>query len=160
MLAISPQIAAGSVEPASVDHPFADALRLGCSGEKVLPDTELRNDGDLDLQTAGRGPCVLFGLTGKITIDSSPGLRNQLLAALNDAAIEQVTVDLAGVSFIDLSGIATFLEALRIARANNTGLLLTGWQDRPRYLLEVSGLLPFFEGTVDTQRDAALRGQE
>lgn len=46
---------------------------------------------------------------------------------------------------MDLSGVATLLEALKIARARKTGLRLTGLHDRPRYLLEVTGLLSLFE---------------
>jgi anti-sigma B factor antagonist len=103
---------------------------------------------------------VLFSLAGKITIDSSPSLRDQLLVVLNEVDIEQITIDLMNVSFIDLSGIATFIEALKTARAGKTCLLLTGLQDQPCYLLEVSGLLPLFQGAGDTQPDVTLKGQE
>jgi anti-sigma B factor antagonist len=102
---------------------------------------------------------VLLRLAGRITIDSSPSLRDQLLVVLNEVAIEQITIDLKSVSFIDLSGIATFIEALKTARAGKTRLLLTGLQDQPCYLLEVSGLLSFFQGAGDTQPDGTLKGQ-
>ena len=125
-----------------------------------MPRIEPRKIGDLDLQVESNNSQVLISLAGKVTIDSSPDLRDRLLAVLSDASLEQVTVDLKGVSYLDLSGIATLIEALKIARASKTRLLLTGLQDRPRYLLEVSGLLPFFEGATDTQQDATLKGQE
>jgi anti-anti-sigma regulatory factor len=46
---------------------------------------------------------------------------------------------------MDLSGVATLLEALKTARARTIGLELTGLHDRPRYLLELTGLLSLFE---------------
>ena len=103
---------------------------------------------------------MLLRIKGKVTIDSSPELRNRLLTVLNDTDLEQVTIDLKGVTYLDVSGIATLIEALKVARASKTHLLLTGLQDRPRYLLEVSGLLPFFEEPIDTHQDATLKGQQ
>jgi hypothetical protein len=46
---------------------------------------------------------------------------------------------------MDVSGVATLLEALKIARPRKTRLELTGLHDRPRYLLEVTGLPSLFE---------------
>ena len=84
-------------------------------------------------------------LSGRITIDSSPELREQLIALLSGEPLEGLTVDLSNVPYMDLSGIATLLEALKIARRRKTGLQLTGLHDRPRYLFEVTGLLSLFE---------------
>ncbi|WP_263358593.1 STAS domain-containing protein [Acidicapsa ligni] len=121
---------------------------------------ESRRIGELDLHVETSNSHVLLSLTGKVTIDSSPDLRNHLLEVLGDASLEQVSVDLKGVSYLDISGIATLLEALKIARARKTRLLLTGLQDRPRYLLEVSGLLPFFEEASDMNQGVSLKGPE
>jgi anti-sigma B factor antagonist len=82
---------------------------------------------------------------GRLTIDSSPELRNQLLAMLYGRKLENLVIDLADVSYVDVSGVATFLETLKIARARKTGLQLKGLHDRPLYLLEVTGLLSLFE---------------
>lgn len=121
---------------------------------------EPRQIGDLDLQVEKTNSRVLLSLAGKVTVESSPHFRDQLLAVLSDAAIDQVTIDLKGVTYLDLSGIATLIEALKIARAKKTNLVLMGLQDGPHYLLEVSGVLPFFEETSDTQQDATVKGQE
>jgi anti-sigma B factor antagonist len=87
----------------------------------------------------------LVSLGGRLTIDSSPELRNQLLSVLNGETLENLVIDLSDVPYVDLSGVATLLETLRIARGRNTGLQLKGLHDRPRYLLEVTGLLSLFE---------------
>jgi anti-sigma B factor antagonist len=88
---------------------------------------------------------TLVSLGGRLTIDSSPALRERLLAILHGEPLQNLTVDLSNVPYMDLSGVATLLEALKTARARKTGLELTGLHDRPRYLLEVTGLLSLFE---------------
>ena len=90
-----------------------------------------------------------MSLDGRLTIDSSPLLRDRLLALLHGETLEKLTLDLSDVPYMDVSGVATLLEALKIARARKTRLELTGLHDRPRYLLEVTGLLSLFE-TVAT----------
>ena len=55
--------------------------------------------------------------SGQINVYSSPDLRDSLQALLSKEPLPQtVTVDLAGVSSIETSGVATLIEALRIAR--------------------------------------------
>jgi anti-anti-sigma factor len=54
-------------------------------------------------------------------------------------------IDVAAVSYIDLSGVATLVEALKIARTRRIALHLAGLTGRPRYLFEVTGLLGLFE---------------
>jgi anti-sigma B factor antagonist len=88
---------------------------------------------------------ALVCLSGRLSIDSSPGVRDQLLAIFDQEPSPILTIDLAEVTYIDASGIATLVEALKIARARKTALRLRGLHDRPRYLLEVTGLLRLFE---------------
>ena len=87
---------------------------------------------------------ALVSLAGRLTIDSSPELRNQLLAVLYGETLKSLIIDLSEVPYVDLSGVATLLETLRVARGRNTNLLLQGLHDRPSYLLEVTGLLSLF----------------
>ena len=58
---------------------------------------------------------------------------------------ETVVVDLSGVSYIDSSGLATLLEAMRTARKQNTRLILRGIQGQVRYFLEITRLDRLFE---------------
>jgi len=46
---------------------------------------------------------------------------------------------------MDTSGVATLLEAARIARGQGTRLVLTGLQGQPAHVLELSLLHPLFE---------------
>jgi anti-anti-sigma factor len=64
---------------------------------------------------------------------------------LGGETLETLVVDLSDVPYVDLSGVATLLETLQVARRRKTRLQLKGLHDRPRYLLEVTGLLSLFE---------------
>jgi anti-anti-sigma factor len=52
---------------------------------------------------------------------------------------------LAEATYIDCAGIATLVEALKIAHTRKIRLQLRGLRDGPRHLLEVTGLLGLFE---------------
>jgi anti-sigma B factor antagonist len=84
-------------------------------------------------------------LDGHIGPDSSPDLRDRLLAILQGQLPTTITVDLADVSHIDASGIATLLEALKIARSRQITFCLKGLQGRMSRLFEVTGLQAVFE---------------
>ena len=88
---------------------------------------------------SGAGPRVF--LSGRLSIDTSPEVRERLLVLLGQKLQSAVVIDLAELSYMDCSGVATLVESLKIAREHNTALLFTGLRDRPRYLLEATGLL-------------------
>jgi anti-sigma B factor antagonist len=83
-------------------------------------------------------------IEGSITIDSSPELRRVLLRMLNVPDSRRLTLDFSEVDYIDTSGLAVLIEALRSARQLAKSLQLTGLRERPRYLLESTGLLRLF----------------
>jgi anti-anti-sigma factor len=61
-----------------------------------------------------------------------------------------VTVNLFAVSKIDSSGIATLIEALKIARAGKTELRLQGLHDELLRIFEFTGLVSLFNGRSQT----------
>jgi anti-sigma B factor antagonist len=84
--------------------------------------------------------------SGRINVDSSPDLRDCLLAILSEERLPgAITVDLAGVSYIETSGIATLIEALRIARHHQTIFCLQGLSGSVLRLFEVTGVLTLFD---------------
>ncbi len=85
-------------------------------------------------------------VNGRINVDSSPDLRDQLVAILSEVPLPlTVTLDLTGVSYIETSGIATLIEALRIAGHQKTRLHLQGLTGSVLRLFEVTGVLSLFE---------------
>ena|SRR5205809_7467674 len=55
---------------------------------------------------------------------------------------------LSGVTQFDSSGVATLIEALKIARANKVELRLQGLQGRLLHLFESTRILSLFDGSV------------
>lgn len=116
---------------------------------------ELVTEGDsLDITVDHGKERALVRLHGRLGIDSSPTLRDRLLAILHEQPPKTIIVDLTQVSFIDAAGIATLLEALKIARNRQATLCLKGLQGRMVRLFEVTGLQAVFEtGCKDASRE-------
>ena len=89
----------------------------------------------------------IVNLNGRINFDSSPALRDRLLAILQSQSPESVVVDLTKVTYIDSSGIATLIEGLKIARDRQTRFCLRGLEGRLLDLFTVTGVLGLFEGS-------------
>ena len=88
---------------------------------------------------------VIVRLNGRIDVDSSPDVRDCLLAILSGKQlVHAVTVDLNDVTHIEASGIATLVEALKIAGHRRIRLQLQGLNGSVRRLFDVTGLLPLF----------------
>jgi anti-sigma B factor antagonist len=83
-------------------------------------------------------------IEGRITINSSGEIRRKLLAAVH-LRPTQVSVDLTQATYMDTSGLATLLEAVRIARSQGTRLVLIGVGGQPRSLFEIGELNRLFE---------------
>ena len=83
---------------------------------------------------------------GRITVENSSEMRGALATALRNKPAS-LSVDLSGVSYIDTSGLATLVEADRIAHKQGTRLILIlhGLQDQPRYLFDITHLDRLFE---------------
>ena len=89
---------------------------------------------------------VVVRLNGRIDVESSPDIRDCLLAILSGKqSVHAVTVDLSDVNHIEASGIATLVEALKISGTRQIQLHLQGLHGSVLRLFEVTGLLPLFE---------------
>jgi anti-sigma B factor antagonist len=99
------------------------------------------------------GSDALVRLKGRIDVDSSPELRDCLSAILSERSLPRaITVDLAGVPYIETSGIATLIEALRIARHRQTRFCLRGLSGSVLRLFEVTGVLALFEASDSKEK--------
>ncbi len=88
---------------------------------------------------------TLVRLSGRLSITGTP---RTPLALLQAEPPETVIVDLRETPYIDLSGIATLIEALKIARDRSTTLRLQGLHGCLSLLhfLEVTGCCPCSKG--------------
>jgi anti-sigma B factor antagonist len=121
-------------------QPTSDGLRLATTQVAMTSDTNL----EVLVDQVGKDLVVL--VSGRINVDSSPDLRDRLVAILSDVPSPRtVTVDLAGVSYIEASGVATLIEALRIARHHQIGFCLQRVGGSVLRLFEVTGVLALFD---------------
>ena len=108
----------------------------------------ITSEGGLGITVLQNGDEVLVRLNGRTTVDSSPDLRDRILEVLSDEPSPRViTVDLSGVTYIEASGIATLLEALKIARHRQMTFCLQGLGGSVLRLFEVTGVLALFESS-------------
>ena len=101
------------------------------------------------MKTVANENGALASLYGRIDIDSSPAVRDQLIALLQGQHPRRVSIDLSGVTHIDSSGVATLIEALKIARNCKTQLRLQGLHDRLHRLFEATGILTLFNEGIE-----------
>ena len=110
-----------------------------------MPTTKLKNNRDLNISVSKSDAGARVSLSGRLSIDTSPEVRDRLLALLGQKVQSSVMIDMAELTYLDCSGIATLVESLKIARSRNATLLFMGLSDGPRYLLEATGLLYLFQ---------------
>jgi anti-sigma B factor antagonist len=85
-------------------------------------------------------------LQGRVDIESSPDLRDYLLAMLREPSPpETITIDLKEVSYMDTSGMATLIEGLKIARIGSISMHLQGLQGHLLHLFQATGLGSLFD---------------
>ena len=108
----------------------------------------IASPGSISITVDHRESDALVRLNGRIDVDSSPDLRDCLLAILSEDRLPRaITVDLGGVPYIETSGIATLIEALRIARHQHIEFCLQGLGGPALRLFEVTGVLALFEAS-------------
>jgi anti-anti-sigma factor len=109
------------------------------------------NGNELQITVTQVNDATMLSLSGRVSVDSSPMLRHQLLSVLKSKSIKaMLIVDLSEAPYIDVSGIATLIEALKFARNHNVALRLAGVRGRLKNLFEVTGVLVLFERSFHT----------
>ncbi len=116
-------------------------------GRKVRAgDTQLYA-GEMTMRILRSSPPPTVAVSGRVTIDSSPTLRSALLDLLRGHKAPILVIDLSGVSRLDISGIATLLEAAKAARGCSVKLRVVGISGQPRMLSEITELDRVFRAT-------------
>jgi anti-sigma B factor antagonist len=100
---------------------------------------------------------ALVHLRGRLSIDSSPELRERILAILQRPSPQPVLVDMSNVSYVDCSGIATLIEGLKIARNRGTSLRLTRLPGRMQDVLEVTGIWALFQNHCEARTSSIAK---
>jgi anti-sigma B factor antagonist len=93
--------------------------------------------------TRSAGEITIVDLVGQIDLGSSPALRKTLLNSLKTT--NHMAINLAGVSYIDSSGIASLIEVLREAQDTKKRLVLFGVGGAVFQVLQLTRLTGVFE---------------
>jgi len=92
----------------------------------------------------------ILALSGEIDMSASPILRKELMVLIK-SKVDQLLVDFRDVSYIDSSGIATFVEGLKGMMSFGGKLKLAAMPSEVREIFRFSKLDRVFEiyGSVD-----------
>jgi anti-sigma B factor antagonist len=82
--------------------------------------------------------CTILHLTGEVDLSRSPAARTAILDCLEQKRC--LLVDLADVSYIDSSGVASLVEGFQVSRQKNLAFALIGVSDAAMSVLRLARL--------------------
>lgn len=95
---------------------------------------------------------VIYHVKGDIDINSSPQIRKSFDRIINDKTMK-IIINLAGVSYVDSSGLATLVEMLKKTRGYGGKIRLSNLAAKVKSLFEITKLEKLFE-IYDTEEEA------
>ena len=103
----------------------------------------------MDHEISDVGATIVIAFRGDIDLQTSPDARKELLALVGNG--RSILVDLAGVGYIDSSGVASLVECLQSARKSGQQMALVSVSDGAMRVLQLARLDRVFKiyGTVD-----------
>ena len=88
---------------------------------------------------------TIFDVSGDVDFANSPELRRLLLREIQESHTRRVALNLGEVRYIDSSGIASLVEALKASRDLGSHFILFGLGESAREALQLSRLIKVFE---------------
>lgn len=105
---------------------------------------------DLTFEVKQQGPWTVLEVAGEIDLHSAPQVRNNINTRLEEGQT-QIAMDLAGVEFIDSSGLAALISGQKKAVEASGSLVLVSPTEPVKRALSVTGLDKIFKiyGSLD-----------
>ncbi len=100
----------------------------------------------LEVEVEDRAGARVVAVRGRLTIDTSPELLEELKKAVKRAS--ELKVDLQGVEFLDSSGISVLIQGLKLAQERPIAYALLDPSPKVQSIIELSQLHEFF--TIET----------
>ncbi|HEY6531043.1 MAG TPA: STAS domain-containing protein [Acidimicrobiales bacterium] len=111
-------------------------------------------DFDLDVATHADGVSVVTVL-GEVDVATAPALRQELLRLITEGVSPpRVVVDMAGVDFLDSTGLGVLLGGLKRVRAKDGSLVLARAEPQVRKVFEITRVIEILP--IHDDLDAAL----
>jgi anti-sigma B factor antagonist len=98
---------------------------------------------------------TIFDISGDIDLASSPQLRKALLREFRELKTPRVVLNLGAVRYMDSSGVASLVEALKASREVGSRFILFGLNRTVREVLQLSRLAKIFEIYEDEAQSVA-----
>lgn len=92
----------------------------------------------MNIDTRELDGAVVVALSGEVDLQHSPRLRKALMELMFEQ--RHVLIDMAGVGYIDSSGVASLVEAYQMARKNNTRFVLAAVSEPARRVFQLARL--------------------
>ena len=106
----------------------------------------------MDISVSDNGAVKVVAISGEVDLSTSPKVRDALLDCILGGA--SVVVDLADVSYIDSSGVASLVEAYQSAKSRGHKFALAQVGETPLRVLKLARLDQVF--IIHADVDAAI----
>jgi anti-sigma B factor antagonist len=104
----------------------------------------------MEISKTNQDGCFTLAPSGDVDLSVARALQMEIRAAMDTKPIRMI-VDLASVPYMDSSGVATLVEAMQIARKQDTRLVLCCMQDKVRSIFEIARLDRVFTIVASTE---------
>jgi anti-sigma B factor antagonist len=98
----------------------------------------------MEVRTRREGSGAVISVNGDVDLYSSPRLREAVQDSIRHK-FSPVVVDLAGVTYIDSSGVATLVEGLQLSKEYGGKFRLVGLNERVSEVFQLARLYQVFE---------------
>jgi anti-sigma B factor antagonist len=99
----------------------------------------------MNISTRQLEGATIVDINGDITLYNTPEVRKVLIALFKEQHAKRVIVNLEKVKYVDSAGVASLVEALKVARDVKSGFALFGLSRSTREVLELTRLMKVFE---------------
>jgi anti-anti-sigma factor len=109
---------------------------------------------ELTVEITDDGDRSVLALAGELDIDSVGNVRDQAHDRLGGGKYRALTLDLAGLTFLDSSGLGLLLEVRRLALSSDVAFEIVNVPAGPARVIAIAGLTETF-GLADPDGGAA-----
>lgn len=114
---------------------------------------------DMKATTRQAGSVTVVDISGRIVLGEESAALRELVRSLLEQGHKQILLNLAGVSYIDSSGLGSLVSAFTTVRKQGGVLKLLNLTDKADDLLQITKLYTVFEITDDEAKGIASFGQ-
>ena len=100
----------------------------------------MADDARLRIDTSGDDLTCVVTVAGELDPSTAPQLERELQASVFTSGCERLVIDLAGVRFMDSSGLSVVLNAHKTMRTRDGQLVVRQPSETVRRLLEITAL--------------------